>query len=84
MNLAQAGIHEAADWLLIKLRSYDRPVAVFMRDDDGQLFAGRADQAKAPPRSRPVGVYRKGLRYREAVEDLTDLLLDYRGANDDA
>lgn len=81
--MAQCGAHSAADWMLIKIRAYRGTVAVYIRDDDAQLFALSAHQAKTPPRCRLAGVYGKGIRYRDAVADMAELLSDYRGANDD-
>lgn len=78
MNLPQMGTHAAADWLCIKVRAYGRPVALFMRDTDGQLFAGELKRAVCPKHARRVGAYGKGLRYRDAVEDMGVLLAEYR------
>ena len=70
MNLLHSGAHEAADWLLIKIRSHSCAVELILHDD-GQLQARPHTRATKPAKlGEVIGVYRRGLSYSGAQADL--------------
>lgn len=79
MNLLQMGAHEAADWLLVRVRATRGRAALYVRHD-GQLNTIAGHQARPRPGWCEAGMYAKGLKYREAVDDLAHLAGELRGA----
>ena len=67
MNLILHGSHEAADWLLYKLRSRTGPLALHV-EDNADLTTRDAKACKGG--ESLLGVYRKDAKYADLQADL--------------
>lgn len=72
MNLIQEGAHAAADWLLERIREAGCEVSLFIGTHGG-LVTIYATTAKRRAGYSHAGDYGPGLRYVDAVEDMTFL-----------